>query len=60
MLHTLSVFVVRERLLVHLHPSEGKTLIDMMNAYLSAHEYAELSERIAELEEAAPRGGKRW
>ena len=41
-----------------LHPSEGKTLVDLMNAYLTAHEYSELSERIAELEEAAPRGRK--
>jgi len=40
-------------------PGEGKVLVEMMNLYLSAHEYAELSERIAELEEAAPRN-KRW
>jgi len=42
-----------------LHPSEGKTLVDLMNAYLTAHEYQELSERIEELESAAPRN-KRW
>ena len=40
-------------------PGEGKVLVEMMNLYLSAHEYAELSERIAELESAAPRN-KRW
>lgn len=40
-------------------PGEGKTLVEMMNLYLSAHEYAELSERIGELEQAAPRN-KKW
>ena len=40
-------------------PGEGKTLVEMMNLYLSAHEYAELSERIDELEQAAPRN-KKW
>ena len=39
-------------------PGEGKTLVDLMNSYLSAHEYSELAERISELEEAAPRGRK--
>lgn len=40
-------------------PGEGKMLVEMMNAYLSAHEYAELAERIDELEQAAPRN-KKW
>lgn len=40
-------------------PGEGKTLVELLNMYLSAHEYQELSERIDELEQAAPRKG-RW
>jgi hypothetical protein len=40
-------------------PGEGDMLVRMMNAYLTAHEYQELSERIDELEQAAPRKG-RW
>lgn len=40
-------------------PGEGRTLVEMMNAYLSAHEYSELSERIDELEQTSPRG-KKW
>jgi hypothetical protein len=40
-------------------PGEGKTMVELLNLYLSAHEYSELSERIDELEQAAPRKG-RW
>jgi hypothetical protein len=40
-------------------PGEGAELVKMMNAYLTAREYSELSERIDELEQAAPRN-KRW
>jgi len=41
-----------------IYPGEGEMLVKMMNAYLQAHEYTELSERIDELEQAAPRGRK--
>lgn len=41
-----------------LQPGEGKALVEMMQAYLQAHEYAELAERIEELEQTTPRGRK--
>lgn len=39
-------------------PGEGKTLVELLNLYLSAHEYQQLAERIDELEQATPRGRK--
>ncbi len=42
-----------------IYPGEGDMLVKMLRSYLEAHEYQQIAERIAELEDAAPRN-KRW
>jgi len=41
-----------------IYPGEGDMLVKMLRSYLEAHEYQQIAERIAELEDAAPRGRK--